>query len=73
MESKGEEDVSEFINDRLVQKNVSICEPMRKNDFDIWNIVPSQKDNVPFLPSKMILKKGYPLKRWNLHVQIVLI
>ena len=31
MESKGEEDVSEFINDRLVLKKVSICEPIRKN------------------------------------------
>ena len=56
METKGEEQVSIFINDRLVSQKVSVCETIVKNKYDIWNTTKSTK-NIQFTPTKSVLNK----------------
>ena len=57
MESKGENDVVTFINDRLVTGTTSVCETIECNMYDLWNESPSKKEKVQHTPSKSILNK----------------
>ena len=56
MKTKGEEQVLNFINDRLVSQKVSVCESIVKNKYDIWNTTQSKK-SIQFTPTKSVLNK----------------
>ena len=57
METIGENDVVEFITDRLVLGTVSVCETIKSNDFELWSESTSKKGKVPYMPSKSVLNK----------------
>ncbi len=57
METKGEKDVVGFITDRLVLGTVSVCEEIKKNEYDLWNESTSKKEKIPYMPSKSAFNK----------------